>query len=96
MESRGFIPHHGRQEGNARGSLPFCQNVDCSAVILEKQPSTRRQGDYRGEEKGGQGKTETATGSADIMAEEKISDEAQGKAATDGIVEMQMITMNRA
>jgi hypothetical protein len=90
MESRGFIPHYGWQEGNTRGSLPFCAHVNCSAVILEKQPPACRQGDYRGEEKGGQGETETSTSSTDIMEEEKTSDEKQGKAATHGIIEMEM------
>ena len=90
MESRGFIPHYGRQEGNARGSLPFCEDVDCSAIILEKQPPARRQGDYRGEEKGGQGATAASTSTTDIMEEEKTGDKEQGKAATSSIIEREM------
>jgi hypothetical protein len=93
LESRGFVPHYGWKEGNARGPLPFCTNVDCSAVVFEKQPPTRRQGGYREEEKGGQGETETSASTADIMAKEKTSDETQGKATADGIIEREMKTM---
>jgi hypothetical protein len=90
MESRGFIPHYTWQEGNARGSLPFCAHVNRSPDVYEKQSPACWQGGYRGEEKSRQSETETSTSSTDIMEEEKTSDEKQGKAAGHRIIEVEM------